>query len=83
MTCSDITGNLCFPAVLQLYDRIRLLQALSDLRLMVWALFVVFVLLWLLALIGHYTMGGFIHILLVVAVVMAIVKLISDRLGTR
>jgi hypothetical protein len=39
----------------------------------------VLVVLWLLGLVSSYTMGGFIHILLVVAVVMVLVSVISGR----
>jgi hypothetical protein len=35
--------------------------------------------LWLLGLVTSYTMGGFIHILLVIAVVMILIRLISGR----
>ena len=37
--------------------------------------------LWLLGLVSSYTMGGFIHILLVVAVVMVLLNLIQGRRG--
>lgn len=40
---------------------------------------VILVVLWLLGLVTSYTMGGFIHILLVVAVVMILVRLIQGR----
>jgi hypothetical protein len=40
---------------------------------------VVLLVLWLLGLVSSYTMGGFIHILLVVAVVMVLLNLISGR----
>jgi len=40
---------------------------------------VVLLVLWLLGLVSDYTMGGFIHILLVVAIVMVLVRLISGR----
>jgi hypothetical protein len=38
---------------------------------------VVLIILWLLGLVSSYTMGGFIHILLVVAVIMLLVRLIG------
>jgi hypothetical protein len=44
---------------------------------MLWTIAVVLLLLWALGLVSSYTMGGFIHILLVVAVVMVLVSLIS------
>jgi hypothetical protein len=40
---------------------------------------VVLVLLWLLGLVSSYTMGGFIHILLVIAIVVILVRLIRGR----
>jgi hypothetical protein len=46
---------------------------------MLYTLAVVLVILWLLGLVTSYTMGGFIHILLVVAVIMILVNLISGR----
>ncbi|MEQ6291894.1 lmo0937 family membrane protein [Vogesella sp. GCM10023246] len=41
---------------------------------------VILLILWLLGLVSSYTLGGFIHILLVIAVVMFLVRLISGRL---
>jgi uncharacterized membrane protein YtjA (UPF0391 family) len=46
---------------------------------MLYTLAVVLLVLWLLGLVSSYTMGGFIHILLVVAIVMVLVNLISGR----
>jgi len=46
---------------------------------MLYTIAVVLVVLWLLGLVTSYTMGGFIHILLVVAVIMILVNLISGR----
>lgn len=46
---------------------------------MLYTIAVVLVALWLLGLVSAYTMGGFIHILLVVAVIMILVNLISRR----
>ncbi len=40
---------------------------------------IVLVILWLLGLVSTYTMGGFIHLLLVVAVVMVLLEFISSR----
>lgn len=40
---------------------------------------VVLILLWLLGLVSSYTMGGFIHILLVIAIVMILLRLIQGR----
>lgn len=46
---------------------------------MLWTLVVVLVLLWALGLVTSYTLGGFIHILLVLAVVAVLFRLISGR----
>jgi hypothetical protein len=46
---------------------------------MLWTLAVILVVLWLLGLITSYTLGGFIHILLVVAVIFVLVRLIQGR----
>lgn len=46
---------------------------------MLYTIAVILVILWLLGLVTSYTMGGFIHILLVVAVIMILVNLISGR----
>jgi Family of unknown function (DUF5670) len=42
-------------------------------------LLVVLVVLWLLGMVGSYTMGGFIHVLLVVAVIVLLVRLLQGR----
>jgi uncharacterized membrane protein len=49
---------------------------------MLYTIAVILLVLWLLGLVSSYTMGGFIHILLVVAVVMILVNLISGRRGS-
>jgi hypothetical protein len=46
---------------------------------MLWTLAVVLLVLWALGLVSSYTMGGFIHLLLVVAIVMVLVRLIQGR----
>jgi hypothetical protein len=46
---------------------------------MLWTIAVIMLALWLLGLVSSYTIGGFIHILLVVAVVMVLVSLIQGR----
>jgi len=46
---------------------------------MLWTIFVILLVLWLLGLVSSYTLGGFIHILLVVAVVVLIINLLSGR----
>ena len=46
---------------------------------MLWTIFVILLVLWLLGLVSSYTMGGFIHLLLVIAVVVLIIQLMTGR----
>jgi hypothetical protein len=49
---------------------------------MLWTIAVILVILWLLGLITSYTMGGFVHILLVLALVVILYNVISGRKGS-
>ena len=46
---------------------------------MLYTIAVILVILWLLGVVSSYTMGGFIHILLVIAIVIILMRLISGR----
>lgn len=46
---------------------------------MLWTIFVVLLVLWVLGLITSYTLGGFIHLLLLVAVAVLLIQLITGR----
>jgi len=46
---------------------------------MLYTIAVILIILWILGLVTSYTMGGFIHILLVIAIVVILVRLISGR----
>jgi len=46
---------------------------------MLWTIFVVLLVLWLLGIVSSYTIGGFIHILLVVALVVLLINIIGGR----
>ncbi|RJP76533.1 MAG: lmo0937 family membrane protein [Desulfobacteraceae bacterium] len=46
---------------------------------MLWTIAVILVILWLLGLVSSYTMGGFIHILLVIAIIVVLVNVIGGR----
>ena len=46
---------------------------------MLYTLALVLIIAWLLGMVSDYTMGGFIHILLVVAIIMILVRLIQGR----
>ncbi|MGE5400057.1 MAG: lmo0937 family membrane protein [Ignavibacteriales bacterium] len=46
---------------------------------MLWTIFAILIVLWLIGLLSSYTLGGFIHVLLVVAIVLAIISLMRGR----
>jgi hypothetical protein len=48
---------------------------------MLYTIAVILIVLWLLGLVTSYTMGGFVHILLVVALIMIVINLVSGRRG--
>jgi hypothetical protein len=48
---------------------------------MLWTIFVILLILWLLGLVSSYTLGGYIHILLVVAVIILVINLVTGRRG--
>jgi predicted ferric reductase len=54
----------------------------NEVQSMLYTIAIVLLVLWLLGLVSSYTVGGFIHILLVVAVIMIAVNLISGRRST-
>ncbi|HXM11324.1 MAG TPA: lmo0937 family membrane protein [Terriglobales bacterium] len=49
---------------------------------MLWTIFIMLLILWFLGLISAYTLGGYIHILLVVAIIILVVNLLTGRRGT-
>lgn len=46
---------------------------------MLWTIFVVLLILWFLGIVSSYTLGGYIHLLLVIAVVVLLIRLIQGR----
>jgi uncharacterized membrane protein YtjA (UPF0391 family) len=46
---------------------------------MLWTIFVILLVMWALGLVTSYTMGGFVHILLVVALVVLVINLVQGR----
>ena len=46
---------------------------------MLWTIVVILLVLWLLGLVSAYTLGGFIHVLLVIAVVVLVIRLMQGR----
>jgi hypothetical protein len=52
---------------------------LSNTRIMLYTIAVILLVLWAIGLLASYTIGGFIHLLLVVAIILVIVRLIQGR----
>ncbi len=46
---------------------------------MLWTIFVILLVLWLLGIVSSYTLGGFIHLLLVLALVVLLIRIIEGR----
>jgi hypothetical protein len=46
---------------------------------MLWTIFVILLILWILGIVSSYTLGGYIHILLLIAVVVLIIRIIEGR----
>jgi hypothetical protein len=46
---------------------------------MLWTIAVILIVLWLLGLVSSYTMGGFIHVLLIVAIVVVLIRVIQGN----
>jgi hypothetical protein len=46
---------------------------------MLWTIFVILLIMWLLGMVSSYTMGGFIHLLLVLALVVMLINIIQGR----
>lgn len=46
---------------------------------MLWTIFMVLLVLWLLGVVSSYTLGGFIHILLVIAIALVLIRVIQGR----
>ncbi len=46
---------------------------------MLWTIFVVLMVLWLLGMVSSYTIGGFIHVLLIIAIAVVLIRVIGGR----
>lgn len=46
---------------------------------MLWTIFIILLVLWLLGMVSSYTLGGFIHLLLVLAIVVVLIRIIQGR----
>jgi hypothetical protein len=54
-------------------------SGLPEEEIMLWTIFVILLVLWLLGLVTSYTLGGFIHILLVLALIVLVFRIIEGR----
>jgi hypothetical protein len=54
-------------------------EATTKEAIMLWTIFVVLLVLWALGFVSGYAIGGFIHLLLVIAVVVLLIQLIQGR----
>jgi Family of unknown function (DUF5670) len=46
---------------------------------MLWTIFVILIILWLLGMVSSYTLGGFIHVLLILAIAVVLINIIQGR----
>lgn len=46
---------------------------------MLWTIAIILIVLWLLGMVSSYTLGGFVHILLILAVIAVVIRLIQGR----
>ena len=69
-------GGIPFANFLSAFRNLIVLK--EELK-MLWTIFVVLLVLWLIGMVSSYTLGGFIHLLLLIALVMLIINLISGR----
>jgi len=46
---------------------------------MLWTIFVILIVFWLIGLVSGFLLGGFIHVLLVIAIVVVLIRVISGR----
>jgi len=53
----------------------------EEVGIVLWTIFVILLVLWLVGMISSYTLGGFIHLLLVLALIVLILQLVSGRRG--
>jgi hypothetical protein len=70
--------NDCFVPTKLVLRRISLVDTRRESD-MLWTIFVVLLILWLLGVVSSYTIGGFIHLLLVLALVVLLINIISGR----
>jgi Family of unknown function (DUF5670) len=57
----------------------RCIETVTKEAIMLWTIFIVLLVLWALGFVSGYAIGGFIHLLLVIAVVVLLIQLIQGR----
>jgi predicted ABC-type exoprotein transport system permease subunit len=61
-------------------DRYLKQAALEELSMdLLWTIAVILIILWLLGMVSSYTLGGFVHILLVLAIIVVLIRVIQGR----
>jgi hypothetical protein len=65
--------------VARMKDESRANDTLTGDIAMLWTIFMILLVLWALGLVTSYTMGGFIHVLLVIAIIVVIIQLLQGR----
>jgi len=78
--CTPVSGPRVF-SLLFWYGDVRRQSGRFAIRrfIMLYTIAIILIVLWLLGVVSAYTVGGFIHILLVVAIIMLLVRIISGR----
>jgi hypothetical protein len=71
-------NSTCYILVYILLDKVDAIVTGKE-GTMLWTIFGVLLVLWMLGLVSGYTIGGFIHILLVIAVVVVLIRIIQGR----
>jgi hypothetical protein len=61
------------------HQDVRAVPLLKEETTMLWTIFVILLVLWLVGLVSSYTFGGFIHLLLVLAVIVLVINLLTGR----
>lgn len=62
-----------------MYIHLPYLNSILAKFFMLWTIFVILLVLWVLGLVSSYTLGGYIHILLIIAVVVLLIRIIQGR----
>ncbi len=70
--CAGLKAESIVPNIAKLGGKIREKQ-------MLYTIAVILIILWLLGVVSSYTMGGFIHILVVIAIVVVLLRVIQNR----